>query len=92
MKLNTSTEQKSGAVFAAQQIVDDYRAQPITTLPTSGTTALQLVVVGTRTYAVQVAFCQDPVRCTSNMRQLVTTVYLQGIKNYEVETVFAQLQ
>lgn len=92
MQLNSSTEQKSGAVFAASQIIDDYRAQPISTLPTSGTSALVSVIVGTRTYAVQVTFCQDPVRCTSSMRQLITKVYLQGAKKYEVETVFAQLQ
>lgn len=92
MKLNSSTEQKSGAVFAASQIVDDYRAQPISTLPSSGSAAMQLVLVGARNYAVQVTFCQDPSRCTSSMRQLYTTVYLQGTKVYEVETVFAQLQ
>lgn len=92
MKLNSSTEQRSGAIFAASQIIDDYRAQPISTLPTSGTSALESVVVGTRTYAVQVAFCQDATRCTGSMRQLITTAYLQGVKKYEVETVFAQLQ
>lgn len=92
MKLNTTTEQKSGAIFAAQQVVDDFRSQPISTLPNTGSSALQSISVGTRTYAVQVAFCQDPARCTSSMRQLITTVYLQGVKNYEVETVFAQLQ
>ena len=92
MKLNTTTEQTSGAVFAAQQVVDDFRAQPISTLPNTGRTALQSIGVGTRTYAVQVDFCIDPARCTSSMRQLVTTVYLQGVKKYEVETVFAQLQ
>ena len=33
MSINSSTEQKSGAVLAAQQVVDAMRAEAISTLP-----------------------------------------------------------
>jgi type II secretory pathway pseudopilin PulG len=92
MNLNTQTEFKSGAVFAAQQTLDEYRTRTIATLPLSGTSPLQTIAVGSRNYTVDVTYCTIPTRCTGNMRQLIAKVYYKGVKKYETETVFSELQ
>ena len=90
---NTRAELRTGALNAAQQVLDVYRVEDPTTLPTSGNATPEDVVIENRTYTVTTYFCQTADYCASgNNRHLTVDVAYQNEVIYSVETVFTRLQ
>lgn len=93
LKLNTRNEIRSGAVAAAQRVLDDYRLINPTTLPLSGSTAAVDLTIGSRTYQATTSFCVNTAFCaTGNSRQLTVVIRYRGQALYEAETVYTLLQ
>jgi prepilin-type N-terminal cleavage/methylation domain-containing protein len=89
---NTLTEQRSGAVAAAQQILEGVRAQNPSSLPSSGASAAQSVMVGGRVYEVTTRYCVNASFCDTASRHVVVEVTYRGIRIFTAETVFTQLR
>jgi prepilin-type N-terminal cleavage/methylation domain-containing protein len=89
---NTLHEQRSNAVAAATQVVEQLRRQPPASLPTSGSSAIQSVTVGQHTYEVVAHYCRKPTYCTADMRHVIVEVNFAGKTIYTIETVYTRLQ
>jgi prepilin-type N-terminal cleavage/methylation domain-containing protein len=92
LRRNSQTEIKSGAIFAAQQILDELRASSIKTLPTSGSDPLTALTVGNRNFVIRTTYCATPNVCSQTNRLINVDVSYQGKSVYAVESVFAQMQ
>ena len=92
MQSNTISEERSNAVAAAQQVMESLRQQAPSSLPTTGTSAVQTVSVGTRDYEVVAHYCTKSQYCNDDMRQIVLEVGYAGRNVYVVETVYTRLQ
>lgn len=87
------SEERSGAVLAVQQVLDDLRSSDPQAMRTSGSDALQNVTIGPRTYAVQTTYCSPSTYCiTQNIRFVHCQATLHGQIRYAVDTVFTQLK
>lgn len=93
LSFNSLSEQRTGAISAAQQVLDKLRTQDPADLPNGGASMTEYVVIPPRTYAVKVTFCGDMTYCTApTVRFLQTVVSLHGRTYYEVDTLFSQLR
>lgn len=89
---NNKSEQKTGAIMAAQRVLDQIRVLDPTTLPTSGTTS-QNVTIGSRNYQTSTTYCNPSTYCSStNVRFLTVKVQYRGSQLYAVDTIFSQLR
>ncbi len=68
--VNNRSEVSSGAATAVRRVLDRTRASDPVTLPTSGTSAPESVMVGSRTYTVYTDYCVQPEYCTGSARSL----------------------
>lgn len=89
---NTRNELRSGAVAAAELIVESLRAQDPPDLPGGGTSAPQAVRVGRRDFQVTTKYCVIESYCSTNTRHVVVEVSYGGTMLYSVESVFTQLR
>ena len=89
---NLSNEIKSGAMGAAQKVLDELRVSDPATLPSSGTSAAQIVTIQNRSYSVTTSYCPDSAYCSSTMRMLRVTANYKDVKRYEVDSIYCQLQ
>lgn len=92
VNVDTLSEQRSNAVAAAQQVMEGLRQASPSSLPTSGTSAVQRVSVGQHDYEVTAHYCMNPSFCTADMRHIVLDVSFGGRNVYIVETVYTRLQ
>ena len=94
MQHNNVTDRKTGAFEAAQQVLDNLRQKDPTSLPTNNTAQTQNITIGDHTYNMRSIFCPSGTTyCTSNnVRHVRVRASLNGTKEYEVDTVFAQLR
>jgi len=92
MQSNTISEERSNAVSAAQQVMESLRQQAPSSLPNSGSSAVQTVSVGTRDYEVVAHYCTKSAYCNDDMRHIVLEVSYAGHDVYVVETVYTRLQ
>lgn len=92
VNVDTLSEQRSNAVAAAQQVMEGLRQASPSSLPTSGTSAVQRVSVGRRDYEVTAHYCVNSTFCTADMRHIVLDVSFGGRNVYIVETVYTRLQ
>ena len=92
MQANTISEQRSNAVAAAQQVMESLRQQSPSSLPSSGSSSVQIVSVGTRDYEVVAHYCTRSEYCNDDMRQIKLEVGYAGQNVYIVETVYTRLQ
>ena len=92
MDANTLSEERSNAVEAAQQVLEALRQQSPSSLPTSGTSGIQIVQAGQHEYEVITHYCMESSYCTADMRHIVLEVMFAGKKIYIVETVYTRLQ
>ncbi len=89
---NTQSEVRSGAIGAAQQVLDELRLTDPISLPTNGSTS-QNITYGARTYTVTTSYCALASYCTSSsIRQIRLGVSYNGQTRYQVDTVFCQLR
>jgi type II secretory pathway pseudopilin PulG len=89
---NTLNEQRSNAVAAAQEVMEALRQQSPSSLPTSGSSAVQTVTIGSRDYEVTAHYCTRSEYCNADMRHIVLEVGYAGQNVYIVETVYTRLQ
>lgn len=89
---NTRSEVRTGAVAAAQVVLEQYRLADPSTLPSSGTQAADPVRLGPRTYEISAEFCSVAELCDSESRHIVVEVRHESEIIYTVETVFTRLR
>ncbi len=91
-KRNTSMEIRAGALGAAQRTFDELRIEEITSLPSSGISGPEDVVVNGRTYQVTTSYCSVSPYCSSgNNRHVLVSVEYKNEEMFSAETVFTQL-
>ena len=91
-QLDTVSERRSNAVAAAQQVMEAIRQQSPSSLPSSGSSALQYVTVGKYDFGVRALYCTNAAYCTTDMRHIVLQVSYGGQHVFTVETVYTRLQ
>ena len=89
---NTLSEQRSGAVAAAQLTAEALRQADPGSLPSSGSSAVQVIRVGERDFEVQSHYCLRPTYCGTDSRHLTIEVFYGGRTIYSVETVYTRLR
>jgi type II secretory pathway pseudopilin PulG len=92
MSTNTISEQRSNAVAAAEEVMESLRQQSPSSLPSSGSSAVQTVTIGSRDYEVVAHYCTRSEYCNDDMRHIVLEVGYAGHNVYIVETVYTRLQ
>ena len=92
MDSNSRNELRSGAIQASRATLESLRLAEPSTLPASGSTQPQTVVVNDLQYSVVTHFCQIPQLCDSQTRLLTVEVSFEGNVVYDAETVFTELR
>jgi prepilin-type N-terminal cleavage/methylation domain-containing protein len=89
---NTLSEERSNAVAAAQQVMEELRQFDPGSLPSSGSSAVQTVTIGNHEYEVTAHYCRESTYCTTAGRHIILEVNFGGNTVYTVETVYTQLR
>lgn len=88
---NTMSEERTGALAAAQETMELLRQTDPTTMPNAGSSPLQVVSVGDRDFEVLTHFCTANQFCGDDSRHLLIEVSYGGRTVYSVESVFTAL-
>jgi len=88
---NTMSEERTGALAAAQETMEQLRQLDPATLPNTGSSPLQVVSVGQRDFEVMTHFCTANQFCGDDRRHLLIEVSYGGRTVYSVESVFTTL-
>lgn len=92
-KRNQSMELRTGAIGAAQGVLDKLRNDDPATFPNTGSNTPVDVVVDGHTFSARTRYCVDTALCTSaNTKHLTVEISYDGDLIYSVETVYAQLR
>lgn len=89
---NSLSEERSDAVAAAQLVMEELRERDPASLPTSGSSAVRLVPVGSREFEVVTIFCADSSLCAAARRHVSVEVTFGGRVIYDVSSVFARVR
>ncbi len=90
--VNQKSEWRSGAVDAAELLLERYRTQEVgSTLPTTTANQTETVSIGGLDYEATTLFCQTISYCDGETTHIKVEVSYQNEKLYEVETVFTNL-
>ncbi len=90
--INRKSELRSGAVDAAEVLLERYRTLEIGgSLPTSPQTNIETVSVGGRNYETTTLFCQTASYCDSETTHIKVEVNYLNEKLYDVETIYTNL-
>lgn len=92
LKINQRSELKTGAIQAAQIVLEELRLENPETLPQLGQIENLSVPSAERIYAVEVVYCGVTTHCTTRSRQVDLTVRYQNEVLYEISTVFTRLR
>lgn len=92
LKTITTNEIRTGAIQAAQLVLDELRVENPQNMPSSGSDAAENIQIGSRTYSSVTRYCDDNSLCTIDTRQIFVTVSFQNKEIYEVETVYTRLR
>ena len=92
VEASSNSEERSMAIPASQQVLESLRLQDPEFMPTSGSFAPQIVPVGSRQFQAIVSYCANNTYCTTTSRHVTVDLYLDGVKVYDVETVFTKLE
>jgi type II secretory pathway pseudopilin PulG len=96
MRANTDNEVRSGAIQAAQLVLDGLRTEDPASMPgdaDSPATESRTETVAGRSFTVNITYCQDATLCASaNMRHISVSVEYQGRTRFETQTVYTQLK
>ena len=93
MDTNGRNEERNGAVAVSEQVMEALRLQDPISMPTSGSSAAQLITVDDREYSITTHFCERSEFCASTgvSRHIRVEVQHDGDTIYEIETVYTQL-
>lgn len=89
---NTMNEVRSGAVAVAQRAFEFLRVQDPSDLPSTGTSAPQLMSVGANEFQVVTKYCVIPSYCSAGTRHVVLEVSHAGRMVFTIESVLTQLR
>jgi prepilin-type N-terminal cleavage/methylation domain-containing protein len=92
MDVNTLSEERSNAVAAAQGVMEELRQLDPGSLPSSGSSAVQTVTIGSHEYEVTAHYCRDTSYCSTASRHIVLEVNYGGRTVYTVESVYTRLR
>lgn len=92
MDVNTRNEARTGALQAAQQIMESHRLVQPSSMPNSGSSTPVSVEVDGRTFEVVTRYCDVVQFCGTSSRHLVVEVRLDMDLIYETETVYTELR
>jgi hypothetical protein len=79
-------------VAAAQQVMEELRQFDPGSLPSSGSSTVQTVAIGSHEYEVTAHYCRTPSYCSTAGRHIVLEVNYGGKNVYTVETVYTRLR
>lgn len=91
LNVNNNQEVRSQAVIAAQQVLEGLRVQDPTNMPASGSSSVQTISAGGRTFTYVVTYRQDPASCVTSCRFVRVEISYQGGVVYAAETAYTQL-
>ena len=87
--VNQKSEWRSGAVDAAELMLERYRTQEVgSDLPTVAGSQTETITMGGFDYEAKTFFCQTISYCDGETTHIKVEVSYQNEKLYEVETVF----
>jgi len=89
--MNTRTQLRSNAAFAARAHLEGLRYTDPETLPSSGTQTTK-AVVGANQLTVVTEYCVTSSYCDAATRHVVITIQENGKDVFETETVFTALR
>lgn len=89
---NTSSEENSDAVAAAQLVLERLRLEDPSTLPKSGSSDPEIVNVGGREFEVVNHYCTVEDFCGDASRHIRVEVTYGGETLFEIESVYTRLQ
>jgi len=89
---NTRSEERSGAVAAAQESMESMRQVDPGLLPTSGSSPVEIIKVGEREFEVVARFCTRNEFCGTDSRHVLLEVFHGGHTIYSLETVYTRLR
>lgn len=92
MDANTFSEEHSAALAAGQRAMEKLRLTDPGSLPTSGTSAVQIIVVDGREFEIVTHYCRVPEYCSSSTRHVSVEIRYGGQKVYDVDTVYTRMQ
>lgn len=88
---NSVSEERSNALAAGQQAMEALRHRDPASLPSSGSSAAQIITVGNHEFEVVTHYCIEPSYCGTGTRHIVMDVGFAGKDIYQIETVFTRL-
>ena len=88
-----NSEDRSMAIPASQQVLEALRLQdPELDMPDSGSDPPQTITVGSQQFQAIVHYCLNQTYCTTTSKHVTVDLYVDGMKVYDVETVFTKLE
>lgn len=82
---------RSQAVQVAQEYLDRLRHQDPTSIPSSGN-ATDSITIGEREFEIDVSYCLKNQFCGLNTRHVSLEIFHNGVKYFDVETVYTKLK
>ncbi len=88
-----NSEDRSMAIPASQQVLEALRLQdPDVDMPDSGSDPPRTITVGSQPFQAIVHYCLNETYCTTTSKHVTVDLYVDGMKVYDVETVFTKLE
>jgi prepilin-type N-terminal cleavage/methylation domain-containing protein len=92
LKFDSVAGQRTGAINAAEQQLDNLRKDDPTAMPTTGSTT-STSTIGGRAFSVVTKYCTNATYCaTTSQRHIKVEVSFRGTLLYAVETVYTKLR
>lgn len=88
---NSLSEERSNALAAGQRAIETLRGKDPASMPSSGTSAVQAITVGSHEYEILTHYCKEASHCDADSRHIVVEVGFAGKNVYTIETVFTRL-
>jgi len=92
MDANTFSEEHSAALAAGQRAMEKLRLVDPGSMPTTGASAVQVIVVDSREFEVLTHYCRVSEYCSSATRHVSVEIRYGGQKVYDVDTVYTRMQ
>lgn len=92
LQSNTRNEERSGAVAAAQEVMEQLRQQDPATMPAEGAESPAVVNVGDRAFEVRNWYCLASQFCSDDSRHVLIEVNFGGRTVFSTESVYTQLR
>ena len=91
LDVNTRDDQRTLALAAAQQVLEQRRRADVSTLPSAGTSDVALVTIGSREFEVVEHYCTLPEYCGDETRHVLVEVSYGGRQIVNASSVYTQL-